>query len=332
MKFTKKLLAAAMAVGSLSSAVNVTVLADSGLASYDAVEGTEVFQYTSGAVTIDSTNPVTAPTYLIYPDGPVTSAEAENLIESLGVKANADQYNGKIYVINPVDGKAYGEADYELFKAEQTKDGDGKPVSTSILDLCGSMLNTKVIGLGEGATFVNEYVSQADWGIAGIMVYGGEAGETPKYSVPAYVSGTLEEAEPYITAIDGEAMASDTVAYYQNSDCSHEKVVVNSTGETEAEAFANAWSYVFSKTTRIGNFGGTFYSMANSKERDWEYASFVVAEDYGSQETLLSRIWMATAWTASGMNTFRIRQGCGRRHCTDGSTAPWQYQRSENAV
>jgi len=127
MKFTKKLLAAAMAVGSLSSAVNVTVLADSGLASYDAVEGTEVFQYTSGAVTIDSTNPVTAPTYLIYPDGPVTSAEAENLIESLGVKANADQYNGKIYVINPVDGKPMGKRTMNCSRQNRQRTGTGSP-------------------------------------------------------------------------------------------------------------------------------------------------------------------------------------------------------------
>ena len=206
-----------------------------------------------------------APTYIIYPDHEVNEIGATNLLKELGMISQLDQYATKAIVVNPSDG--YGEKDSEEWL---------KVLDTLVV------INLKVIGIGDGATFVNTYVSQSDWAIAGIMTYGGEQGKQPKYSVPTYISGSSDTVvKDYIKANSATKQTEiNKLAIYVNEDNEYERVVVNNNEESLASAFQNAWTQVLSKNGRIGNIGGTFYSIPSSNERNFEYTSFVdIARD-----------------------------------------------------
>lgn len=212
---------------------------------------------------------VSKPTYIIYPDQAVNETSADQLLEDLKIKDHLDKYATSAYIINPGE-DGYGEKENQDY--------------LNMVDtLIGSSMNTKVIGIGEGATFVNEYVSQKDWMLSGIMTYGGQIGKTPKYSVPTYVSQSKEGVElSYIEANNAKKVTNDTkLTKYANEENKFETVVVNNTQESLSDAFANAWDYIFSQNGRLGNITGTFYTMKDSVERPFEYTSFFMAEKYG---------------------------------------------------
>ena len=86
---------------------------------------------------------------------------ANELIAKLEMLDNVQEWAGQVYVINPLDGKTYGNDDKEAF-----------------IDLVGGAINNvKVIGIDDGATFANNYLSQSCYFIAGMMIYGGEMKE-----------------------------------------------------------------------------------------------------------------------------------------------------------
>ena len=111
----------------------------------------------------------------------------------------------------------------------------------------------KVIGIGNGATFVNNVVSQNAWSLAGIFTYGGtmSSSVTPFGPSPAYIHGNATAGERYVAANGAVPVSSrDGVTVYANPDQPLARVVVNSDGdETLAEAFGAAWddllSYVY---------------------------------------------------------------------------------------
>ncbi len=212
-----------------------------------------------------TTNVLYAPTYLIYPDQSVDEYEATELLNDLGIISNVDKYASKAYVVNPID-ENWSKLDDEVF--------------LNILDdIIGPNPNIKVIGINNGATFVNQYISQKNWAIAGIMCYGGQVGQTPKYSVPTYISqSTSEVVNQYVDCNNASLTENNGLEKYCNPDNKYETVVVNFNQETLAEAFNNAWQEVLSKNGRLGNIDGTFYSMKNSQERDYQYVSFVDLE------------------------------------------------------
>ena len=70
----------------------------------------------------------------------------------------------------------------------------------SFIDLLGTgSSNVKVIGIDDGATFVNNYISQECYAVADIMTYGGTMDEGHDYNVPvpAYLSQPCQEAVNY---------------------------------------------------------------------------------------------------------------------------------------
>ena len=198
-----------------------------------------VFTYDAAAAgkTSDYSS-VSSPSFIIYP-GVLEHKSADDVMEELGVKAIADQYAGKVTVVTPADGKEYGEADAKEF-----------------VDLLGfAVSNAKVIGLDEGATFVNNYVSQACWAVSGIMTYGGEMNEGLTYdvAVPVYLSNPSETAKAYYTRVN----ASEELG-----------IVECGTEATAAEAFTNAWNKVFKKVYRQHNELTEFYNIPASAITD----------------------------------------------------------------
>ncbi len=242
--------------------VEETVDYDFTLSQVESITETTVYGYDASDNMDEYTeNPLYNPVFFVYPDTQVDENEAAALITELDMIDTIDETSGIVYVINPIN-ETYSEADKDLY--------------LTLLDtLSPTAMNLKIIGVENGATFVNEYVSQYNWAIAGIMTYGGETGLEPKYSVPAYISGS--DASDYIVVNNATSVSSENgLTIYTNPDNEYE-VVVESDNETLSEAFANAWENVFSKNGRIGNIGGTFFSMATSTERDFDYTSYITA-------------------------------------------------------
>ena len=100
-----------------------------------------------------------APTYLIYADRQRSGDEAKKLIDDLGMVQHLEEYKARAFVVGPANGMAYDPAaDLSVFQ--------------NLLRTRRSS-NLKVIGVGAGATFVNNVISKYAFAVAGILTYGG---------------------------------------------------------------------------------------------------------------------------------------------------------------
>lgn len=270
----RKVFAALITAGMLASSLTVV----HGLDTEVTVSKVEnVFVYDSSSKMNEYTEAVVSkPTYIIYPDKEVDALQADDLLEELGMKTHLDKYATSAYIVNP------GEDGY-------TEEENNYLTMLDSLVFCSA--NTKVIGIGQGADFVNNYVSQKDWMLSGIMTYGGHKGETPKYSVPVYISNSEADVkDPYIEANHAQEKKNEgSVDIYSHKDNQFENVVVNTKEESLDQAFNNAWKYVFSQNGRLGNITGTFYTMPDSKERNFEYTTFFMAEKCGLKRNVVKQ-------------------------------------------
>ena len=188
-----------------------------------------------------------SPTFFIYPDSHLDQAAAKALVEELGVDKVAEQTHASTFVINPVGEKYDNKADFEAFVEIYNRARSG---------------NLKVIGIGNGATFVNSALAATDAAghIAGILTIGGKTFKAPasSYGVPAYVAGKTAKsvAKPYI-AINKATKDGDR---YTNADEPLLCVVVNeNTAAQLGEIFSDAWAEVLGKNFRYNNYKHTHY-------------------------------------------------------------------------
>lgn len=177
------------------------------------------------------------PIFYIYPDRKLDKAGAEELLASLDIQPLLDANYGTALVVNPTGDKYEPEADFEVFvKLFNQHRGPG---------------NLKVVGFGNGATFVNQVIApRAGDHIAGIATMGGKPGKTVHPAgVPAYVAGkgAVKAAKPYQKAI--ETHADEPLL----------QVVVNSTETSCKELFADAWTKVLGRNYRYNNYKHTHY-------------------------------------------------------------------------
>ncbi|MBQ8437715.1 MAG: hypothetical protein IJX21_03085 [Alistipes sp.] len=188
-----------------------------------------------------------SPTFFIYPDVRVDEAEAKALIEELGMQAIVEANHASVYVLNPVGEKYDIKADFEAFVEMFNRARSG---------------NLKVVGVGNGATFVNQALAATDAAshIAGILTVGGKAFKVPaqSYGVPAYVAGKTAKAvaKNYI-AINKAIKQGEK---YVNADEPLLTVVVNENASASlSEVFAAAWREVLGKNFRYNNYKHTHY-------------------------------------------------------------------------
>lgn len=192
---------------------------------------------------------VLTPDYYIFA-GNKSEEEANNLLEELDMMDNIQEWGSKVYVINPIDGKAYSDEDKDNF-----------------IDLVGvGIRNVKVIGIEEGATFVNNNISQACYFIAGIMTYGGEINEGLEKNdvVPTYLSNSNEKAKEFYKNINEatEEIKEDGYTLYRNKENPIQAVAFGKEDEDLGEAFSNAWKSIFSQNYRQHNNVAEFYNLS----------------------------------------------------------------------
>ena len=220
-----------------------------------------------------------APTYLIYGDRQRSADDAKKLVDDLGMLAHLDEYKARAFVAGPVEGTTYGPGDLAAFQ--------------NLLRTRRSS-NLKIIGVGAGATFVNNVVSKYAFAVAGILTYGGslDKGVTSSIPVPAYVHASdAAVAKLYIGANGATKKVDDSssATTYVNPGA-HEglqRVVVSKLPDAKenlAQGFQNAWKTVFSKNYRLYMSRTESYSQGfdpNNYTEPWELEPYVMYDDLG---------------------------------------------------
>lgn len=216
------------------------------------------------------------PVYLVYGDEKVDEQNAKDLLNELNIIDHIKEYSTKVYVLNSID-ETYTEKDLDAFK--------------SLLKEFNLVTNLKVIGIGNGATFVNNYISQNCYAVAGIMTYGGTMDPNKNYDVPvpSYLSNPDNNAlKYYINANKAEKVSSnESLTTYVNKNNKLKKVVSNNSNESLSQAFTNAWENVFSKNYRFNNYDKDYYlgNSENTKYKDgkdgYELVEYVMYDNLG---------------------------------------------------
>ena len=219
------------------------------------------------------------PMFFIYPDGKLDEAGAEALLRDLAIQPLLDSEYGTAMVINPVGDKYAADADFEAF--------------VNLFNASRGPGNLKVVGIGQGATFVNQVIAPKAGGqIAGILSVGGKPGKAVDAAgVPAYIAGkgAAKVAKPYQAAI--AAHADEPLL----------KVVVNPAEKAPLkEVFAGAWKEVLGRNYRYNNYNHTHYEGAQFGITITTIPITRVRSSASTGPMSWNPIWTANSWASSG--------------------------------
>ena len=221
------------------------------------------------------------PSFVIFPDARTTKEDAEQFIQSSGIQSIIDGYTGSVYFVNPMGAKYDNAADFNWYK--------------SFISRLRIVTNLKVVGIGNGATFVDETIAHNACNVAGIVSINSKAsakaasGESP---VPAYVIGKNAQrtAAAYI-ARDKAALCekSGKTALYVNKEEDLLRLYVNAADVKDpASVIADAWDKVLSWNYRFNNTGHTWYTGESYGEHgDSELVPFVVFDRLGIKRNVV---------------------------------------------
>ena len=192
-----------------------------------------------------------SPLYLVYPDKKLDEAQSMSLIQELGIDRQLKEFGVGFGVVNPVGDTYNNDTD---FKAYQT-----------MIDSLRVISNLKIIGIGNGATFVNQVIANHAAEVAGIVSINGKAGKAAADAVPvpAFIvgKGAANIAKPYLTINKAQLTGKEAhMQVYTNADEPLQRVVVSAaTTQTLGEIFQDAWNTLLKKNYRFNNFRHTFY-------------------------------------------------------------------------
>jgi len=188
------------------------------------------------------------PAFFIYPNAKLDQDGAQSLLADLDIQPLLDANYGTAVVINPTGDKYDAQQDFEIFE--------------KLFNLYRGPGNLKVVGLGAGATFVNQVIAPRAGGqIAGILSVDGKPGKgVDAAGVPAYLAGkgAAKAAKPYQAAA---ALHADEPLL---------RVVANPASARLDEILADAWQQVLGRNYRYNNVNHTHYEGA----RLGEYGSY----------------------------------------------------------
>ena len=204
---------------------------------FSAMEGTTALQYNLPMERNIESRAGYGPAFFIFPDQKLDEKSALDLAKELKIIEIAAEFGGRICVVNPAGAK-WQASDVQAFR--------------DLMGRSGAATNVKVVGIGNGATFVNQYLAATDLtgAIAGIVSINGAPGKVCALPVPAYIGGknAAKAAKPYQTT--SNAAPADPL----------QQVVVNTDAKASVAAlFADAWDKVLSANYRYNNLYRTFY-------------------------------------------------------------------------
>lgn len=191
------------------------------------------------------------PFYLVYPDKKVDESQALDLIKELGIDQQLKQFGISFGVVNPVGDTYNNDVDLKAFQ--------------TMVDSLRTFANLKIIGIGNGATFVNQVIANNAGEVAGIVSINGKAGKAVANAapVPAFIVGknAANIAKAYIATNKAKLTAKEKqMQIYTNADEPLLRVVVsNTTSQTLGEIFQDAWETLLNKNYRFNNYRHTWY-------------------------------------------------------------------------
>ena len=217
-------------------------------------------------------------TFLVYaPEVFADKDAAFAYVKSLGLIEIVDGLRGSIVLVTPSNGKAYAVADqtnfYNLlvaitgFKAKGVND-EGVRVTWTDSEYYGTFKNVYVIGIGDGATFLNNYavgVENMVGRFAGLLLINGQMNRLSKVAslVPTYlVNADAATIEKYKAAneVDSYKVENGKTVYF-DQELPLRKVIVAKAAEVDvAAAIKDAYDLIFSTTSRIQVYANGFIS------------------------------------------------------------------------
>ena len=231
----------------------------------------EVYTYRDTCRILEGRFNGTGPQFLVYPDGRVTSRQAVELVAQTGLDELVHQYAGSVMVVNPVGEKWDNTADYQAYQ--------------SLLKRLYAFMNLKVIGIGRGATFVNQTIGQQPAEVAGLVSIQGQPGKSTGATspVPAYISGNRKTAAQYIRQNAARLThKSSTLERYVNPTDTLLQVVSSTRKATLKETVAEAWEQVLSHNYRFNNYRHTWYTgTPYGQYGDYMTAPYIRPEAWG---------------------------------------------------
>ena len=206
--------------------------------------------------------------------------QARALVDELGMLKHLDEYKARAFVVGPINGSRYDAAN----------DLAGVP---------GSSPQPSIIEPQDHRDRRRRHVRQqrhceVAFAVAGILTYGGtvDAGTKSSMPVPAYVhAADALVGQMYRAANGATRKMNETSAYtlYANP-TPHEnlqRVVISKLSDRQeslAQAFANAWTSVFSRNYRLHMSDTESYSKGfdpNDHTEPWELAPYVMYDELG---------------------------------------------------
>lgn len=213
----------------------------------------------------------------VYPDRKLSQDEARQLVADIDFSKAQDYAYASVYVLNPVGDKYDAVKDFDAF--------------VEMFNIARSG-NLKVMGIGQGATFVNSVIAPKAAGyIAGILTIGGKpvklAKDVAHDGVPAYVAGAnaAKVSAEYIALNDALKLGDA----YVNPDEPLKKVIVNSNAQLSLkEIFDDAWESLLRKNYRFNNYRHTHYEGCKFGEYGiYELEPYAECEDYNITRTVV---------------------------------------------
>ena len=205
-------------------------------------------------------------------------ASAKAFLDDLGILPQIDALIGSIVLVTPA-GDAFGEADAAAFAALQTaylaqqassRTDDGT-VYFPEGEYFGCYGEQYVIGLGEGASFVHDFIAtdEAIAGtIAGLLLIDGDMAADAQVAtaIPAYLVGAGEgTVKKYKAAcgVDESAQADGLTCFYRASKPAL-KVIAAESGKEWADYVESGFEKLFETVMRLSATGGSIpYSIVN---------------------------------------------------------------------
>ena len=204
---------------------------------FSSMEGTSVLRYNFTRERNMESRAGYGPNFYIYPDQKLDEKSALALAKELKLPEIVSEFGGRIYMMNP-NGTKWQTSDLQTFR--------------ELVKKSGTVTNVKVVGIGNGATFVNQHLVATDMtgAIAGIVSIGGNPGKSCALPVPAYIGGKNAEKVAKAYQTTSQAAPSDPL----------QRVIVNpDTKASLSTLFADAWDQILSANYRYNNLYRTFY-------------------------------------------------------------------------
>lgn len=202
-----------------------------------------------------SRSDVLTPSYYIFA-GTKDQLTANQLIDELGMLDTIREWGSNVFVINPINGTNYEQDDLDNFNN---------------LVKSAPIKNVKIIGIDDGATFVNNFITQKCNYIAGMLIIGGTISNdlTSGSDVPVYLANNSDTVINYYKNVNEVNSQNESNDYtvYTNSENQLQAVAIAKNQEDLSTSFANAWKSIFSQNYRYHNSIGEFYNLPILKDQ-----------------------------------------------------------------